>query len=75
MPKVLCCVDGSDHSIKAAEFAAWLADGWRCPLVLVAMNQLRPTSGFSPLKQWLRSHCHRHGRPAIPGQAAARVGV
>jgi nucleotide-binding universal stress UspA family protein len=52
MVKVLCCIDGSDHSLKAVEFAEWLADARQCPLVLVAVNQLRPTSGFSPLKQW-----------------------
>lgn len=52
MVKVLCCVDGSAHSLKAVRLAATMSDALRWRLVLLAVNQLRPTSGFSPLRQW-----------------------
>lgn len=55
MPKrgrLLCCVNGSAHSARAMELACRLAPALGLGLTFAAVNQLRPASGFPPIRSW-----------------------
>ncbi|HHZ08579.1 MAG TPA: universal stress protein [Rhizobiales bacterium] len=49
---ILCCVNGSAHARRAVEIAVEFARGLDRRLSFVLVNQVRPASGFPPIKSW-----------------------
>ena len=50
--RLLCCVNGSAHSARAMELACRLAPALGLGLTFATVNQLRPASGFPPIRLW-----------------------
>ncbi|MDP3897401.1 MAG: universal stress protein [Mesorhizobium sp.] len=50
--RLLCCVNGSAHSARAMELACRLAPALGLGLTFAAVNQLRPASGYPPIRSW-----------------------
>lgn len=49
---ILCCIDGTAHARRAVELAVEFAGGLQRGLSFVLVNQLRPASGFPPIRRW-----------------------
>ena len=56
---ILCCVDGSAHCRRAVEVSVDLAKGMNRDLAFVAVNQVRPASGFPPIRAWTEEEAAR----------------
>jgi nucleotide-binding universal stress UspA family protein len=50
--EILCCINGSVHARRAAELAVEFARGSGRELSFVLINQIRPASGYPPIKHW-----------------------
>lgn len=50
--RILCCIDGSSHSRRAVEVAVEIAMGLGRGLSFLVVNQMRPASGYPPIKSW-----------------------
>lgn len=50
--RILCCIDGSSHSRRAVEVAVEMAMGLGRGLSFLVVNQVRPASGYPPIKSW-----------------------
>lgn len=50
--RILCCVNGSAHSRRAVEVAVEMAEGLDRGLSFLVVNQMRPASGYPPIKTW-----------------------
>jgi nucleotide-binding universal stress UspA family protein len=50
--QILCSINGSAHSRRAVEFAVEFAKGMERGLSFVLVNQVRPASGYPPIKRW-----------------------
>lgn len=50
--EILCCINGSVHARRAAELAVEFARGLERELSFVLINQVRPASGYPPIKHW-----------------------
>lgn len=58
MKRIVCCVNISDHALKAVEFALELAKRFDAPLVFLLVNELRPASFYPPIRQYEDSEIH-----------------
>ncbi|MFN3548690.1 MAG: universal stress protein [Mesorhizobium sp.] len=50
--RLLCCSNGSAHSARAVELACRMAPALGLGLSFAVVNQLRPASGFPPIRTW-----------------------
>lgn len=48
--RILCCINGSAHSRRAVEVAVEMAAGLERGLSFLLVNQVRPASGYPPIK-------------------------
>lgn len=50
--RILCCINGSAHSRRAVEVAVEMARGLGRGLSVLLVNQIRPASGYPPIRAW-----------------------
>lgn len=71
--RILCCIDGSVHSRRAVEVAVEMAVGLKRGLDFLLVNQVRPASGYPPIRAWSEDEARETLQVAARYAAAKRL--